>query len=543
MGAMSKKKGRVLHIQLEGELIEGRVGFSLMGRAPREELQRLTKVLRRATKDPKVRGLILSLSHIELGWSKATTLARAIAEFRETGKPTAAFIESASNIEYFLASHCETLVMPPSGNLNLHGLQAEVFFVKDLLERAGIDAELESVGEYKSAGETFTRREMSPPHREEVQELLEDLSHQWVDTVAKNRSFDRARVQELLDEGPFIAEEAKEAGWIDRVGTEEQCESVLEDALGSSITPVPHGRYRTGDRWWTRLLRFRRPRVAVIFAVGVIGSGEDRRSRSPRPVIGARTLGKLLKSVRESSRIKAVVLRIDSPGGSALASELIWREVELTREKKPVVVSMGDVAASGGYYIASAADGIVAEPSSLTGSIGIIGGKAVVRRILDKLGIHRETVAVQAPSNFYSPFHAFTTDEREKLSRHLRHYYEKLFVPRVAAGRGMSNEEVDEVARGRIWTGRQGKQKGLVDELGDLDVAVELAKEKAGIPPGKKVQILTYARRARLRHLLTGVPWGEAHFGGSGLGAIWDLLDLAASDEVLYLMPRVFRIK
>jgi protease-4 len=237
------------------------------------------------------------------------------------------------------------------------------------------------------------------------------------------------------------------------------------------------------------------------------------------------------------------VLRIDSPGGSALASELIWREVELTREQKPVVVSMGDVAASGGYYIASAADGIVAEPSSLTGSIGIIGGKAVLRRLLDKLGIHRETVAVQTPSNFYSPFHSFTPKERDKLQRQLRHYYEKLFVPRVAAGRGMTNEEVDAVARGRVWTGRQGKNKGLVDELGDLDVAVELAREKAGIPPSKNVQILTYARRARLRHLLTGVPWSEAGQNSNVLGMIWDLLDVASSDEILYLMPQVFRIK
>ena len=537
------RKPVVLHVRLDGELVEGRAGFGLFGRSTREELQAVTRIFRGAAEDRRVAGLLLSLSPLEIGWSKATTMARAISEFRGSGKPTVAFLESAGNIEYFLASHCETLVMPPSGTLNVHGLQAEVFFVKDLLERAGVEAELESVGEYKSAGETFVRREMSRPHREEVQELLRDLSDQWSESVAANRSLDRSKVLELLAGGPFVAEDAKDAGWIDRVAAEDQCESILEESLGAELPLLPHTRYRTGDRWWTRLVRWRRPRIAVISAVGMIGSGEDRRTRSPRPIIGARSLGALLKRVRDASRIKAVVLRIDSPGGSALASELIWREVALTREQKPVVISMGDVAASGGYYIASAADAIVAEPSSLTGSIGIIGGKVVLRRLLDKLGIHRETVYAQTPSSFYSPFHPFSTEDRDKLARHLRHYYEKLFVPRVAEGRGMSPEEVDEVARGRVWTGRQGKNKGLVDELGDLDVALELARNKAGLPPDKNVQILTFARRVRLRHLLTGLPWGEARRYGSALGTMFDLLDVASNDEVLCLMPQILRIK
>ncbi len=543
MKTMGIRRPVVLHVRIEGELIEGRAGFGLFGRSHREALQGLTRILRCAAEDRRVGGLLLSISPIELGWSKAATLARAIRNFRDSGKPTAAFVESAGNVEYFVASHCETLVMPPSGTLNVHSLQAEVFFVKDLLERAGVEAELESVGEYKSAGETFVRREMSLPHREEVQELLRDLSQQWSESVAANRTLEHSRVLELLADGPFVAEDAKDAGWIDRVAAEDECESILEESLGARLPLLPHGRYRTGERWWTRLLRWRRPRIAVICAVGMIGSGEDRRTRSPRPVIGARSLGALLKRVRDSSRVKAVVIRIDSPGGSALASELIWREVELTREKKPVVVSMGDVAASGGYYIAAAADAIVAEPSTLTGSIGIIGGKVVLRRFLDKLGVHRETVCAQTPSSFYSPFHPFSTTDRDKLSRQLRHYYEKLFVPRVAAGRGMSPEEVDKVARGRVWTGRQGKSNGLVDELGDLDAAVELARNKAGIPPDKNVQILTFARRVRLRHLLTGLPWGEAGRHASVLGRMFDLLDVASTDEVLCLMPQVFRIR
>jgi protease-4 len=233
---------------------------------------------------------------------------------------------------------------------------------------------------------------------------------------------------------------------------------------------------------------------------------------------------------------------MESPGGTAVASELIWRELELTRNEKPVVVSMGDVAASGGYYIASAADAVLAEGTTLTGSIGIVGGKLVARRLLDKLGVHRETLAVSSPSGYLSVFHPFNDAERERLRHHLRYFYEKLFVPRVAQGRRLSEQEVHEVGRGRIWTGKQAKSRGLVDELGDLSAAIELASRKAGIPPTQKIRTVTYARKVGLRHLLFDLTWSDAASVGA-LGTILDLVELTSSEDVLFLMPTYLRIK
>ncbi len=457
---MSKKHKRILHVRLEGEIVEGKAGLGFFGRPQRDELQRLIRVVRKAGEDRKIGGLLLRLAGPELGWSKAASLARAIGDFRRSGKATIAFLESAGNIDFSLACACEILVMPPSATLHLYGLQAEAVFVKDFLGWAGVEAELEAVGEYKSAGEMFVRREISTAHREELSELLNDLSDQMIDAISKGRSLDRATVAKLFDKGPYLAEEAVDTGLIDHVAPEDRCEALLEETLGTETILVPHGRYRVGEGWFRRALTYRRPRIAVLNAVGLINSGEARRSQSPRPVVGAQSFGALLKRARESRRVKAVVIRVESPGGTALASELIWREIELTREMKPVVVSMGDVAASGGYYIASAADAILAEASTLTGSIGVVGGKVVLRKLLDKLGIHRETVSVSARSTFLTPFDSFSSEERQRLRRHLLFFYEKLFVPRVAAGRKLTHDEVEQGGSRQGVDGPDGQRAG-----------------------------------------------------------------------------------
>ncbi len=544
MGRLKRKRALVLQVSLEEELVEGRAGISLWGRAPREDLRLLTRAIRRAAEDRRVGGLLLRMAHSRLSWAKAATLARAVQDFRATGKPTLAFLEGAGNIDFTVACACETLLMPPGGTLYLNALQAEVFFFKDLLDWVGIEAEIDSVGEYKSAGEMFVRREMSGPHREEVEALLEDLSDQMTRSIAEGRSLELEKIPDLLEKGPFLADEAAEAGLIDQVIHEDACKSILSEKLGAEAQIIPSGRYRGGDGLLRRLFSFRRPRVAVVYAVGIISQGEDRQSKSPRPIIGAKSLCQLIERIRNSPRIKALVLRIDSPGGSAVASEIVWREVELTRKEKPVVVSMGDVAASGGYYIATAADAILAEPSTLTGSIGIVGGKAVARRLLDKLGVHRETLSLGSSSGYLSPFHPFTEAEREKLRSHLRYFYEKLFLPRVAEGRNLSLEQVHEVARGRVWTGRQSKERGLVDALGDLDAAIELACRKAKIPPKKKVKVVGYMRRSRLRDIFSfGLPWNERAWGADILGPLLEHLELLSREEALFLMPFFLRIK
>ena len=559
MSREGRKKRLVLQVRLEDEVVETRAEPPFLARSPKSDLRRMTLAIRRAANDRRVGALILRFAHPEIGWAKAASLARAIRAFRSAGKPpkppkppkpVVAFLEGAGNLDYALACSCDVLIAHPGATFDLVGLQAESFYFKDVLDRIGIEAELDAVGEYKSAAERFTRRDMSEAHREAVGALLADLSEQMELAIAEGRGLSAERVRKILDDGPYLAQEALELGLVDRIGQEDACESHLRELLGVEVIVHPHTRYPTQDGWLRRMLGFRRPQVAVVYAVGVIAStGARRASPSPR-IVSPRGLGELLTRVRKSRRVKAVVLRVDSPGGAAVASDLIWREVARTREEKPVVVSMGDVAASGGYYIATAADAILAEPSTLTGSIGIVGGKVVARRLLDMLGIRRETLSLHRRAGFRSPTRPFTSDERAKLREHLRFFYEKLFVPRVAEGRRLSLEAVEEVARGRVWTGRQGKERGLVDELGDLEDAVALARQKAGIPPEQKVNVVTYAKRPRLRELLSvGVPWGAGNFAGlpglpaSSFSNLAELVAALVSEEVLFLMPWILRIR
>ena len=539
-----RRKRSVLQVRLEEEIVETRAETALLARSPKVDLQGATQAIRKASRDRRIGALVVRFAHPDIGWAKAASLARSIEAFRSSGKPVVAFLEGAGNLDYGLACACETLIMHPGASLDLVGLQAEAFFFKDLLEQIGIEAQLDSVGEYKSAGETFMRSEMSPPSREALRSLLVDLSDQLEHAIAKGRGLATERVREVFDDGPYTAEEALRLGLVDRVDQEDACESLLREKLDVDVVVVPHSRYRVRDAWLKRLLTFRRQQVAVVYAVGVIASGDHRRARPSTRVVGSRSFQELLKRVRESPRVKAVVLRVESPGGSAVASDLIWREVALTRKKKPVIVSMGDVAASGGYYIATAADAIVAEASTLTGSIGIVGGKMVARRLLDKLGIQRETIALSKRAGFRSPTRSFTVEERDKQRAQLRYFYEKLFVPRVAEGRRLELKQVDDVARGRVWTGRQGKERGLIDELGDLETAIQLARDRAGVAPEKKIRVVMYAKRPRLRELLSlGLPWGSVSFSGTPLAPLFDLLGPLASEEALFLMPWILRIK
>jgi protease IV len=553
---MSRKRGkrrRILQVRLEDEVVEVRSELPL-ARSSKVDLRRTTRAIRRAAHDRRVGGLMLLVAHPQIGWAKAAGLARAVRDFRACGKPVVGFLEGAGNLDFALACACGSLVMHPGASLDLVGLQAETFFFKDLLERMGIEAELEAVGEYKSAGEPFLRREMSPAHREALESLLIDLSQQMVGDIAEARGLAPERVKEILEGGPYLAEEARALRLVDHVDREDACERILRDELGSEVVVLPEARYASGEGWLKRLLTFRRQQIAVLYAVGVIASGEHRR-RGPSPrVVSSRGLRDLLERVRESRRVKAVVIRVESPGGAAVASDVIWREIARTREKKPVVISMGDVAASGGYYIATAADAILAESSTLTGSIGILGGKLVARRLLDKLGVQRETIALSGRAGFRSPTRSFSPAERERVRDHLRFFYEKMFLPRVAEGRRLSLDKVQAVAGGRVWTGRQGMERGLVDELGDLEAAIQVARTKAHIAEDQKVRVVSYAKRPRLRELLSfGVPWGSTgsltemtglgEMTGNPWSALVELIWPLVSEEVLFLMPWIVRIK
>ena len=530
---MAKKK-RIVDIRLTGAIADAPARFAFAARE-RVSVYELETALWRAASDDGVAGVRLSVHDPSIGWSKAESLHRALLATRKRGKCTLAYVTGADNVAYFMASACETIVVAPSAMLPLHALSSEKLFFKDVLTELGVDPQLEAVGEYKSAGEPFTRRGSSGSHREETLSLLNDLNDQFTTRIAEARGLSIDAVAAAVGEGPFLPEDAVAAGLVDLVEPEDFCETHLEEVLSAPVRFVPLARYHRPPAWWKRLLRWRRPRVAVVHATGMITSG-DGSGGAARGTAGARSLSELIAKLRSHRRVRAVVLRIESPGGGALASDVIHRELVRTAEEKPVVVSMGDVAASGGYYIASAASAVLAEGTTLTGSIGVIGGKVVVQKLMHRLGVVRESMALGANADTFSSLRPFTQSELSWYRRFIEHFYRSRFLAVVSEGRGMTIEEADAAGRGRVWTGRQARDVGLVDELGGLHDAIELAHERAGLSR-RRSRVILYGRRARLKELVPPPSIWSDVFG------TWQTLEELAREELLLLMPRWFRIR
>jgi protease-4 len=433
--------------------------------------------------DPRAAGVIVMLGGLETGLASLQSLRAALAACSASGKRVVVYVSQASTSLYYLASAADTVVMPESGTLDLVGVTLEATFLGDALKRFGVSGEFERIAEYKSAVEPLTRGGMSEPMREALNAVLDSVYDDLVAGIAAARGLDPDAVRRLIDAAPLSARAAAEAGLVDAV--------LFEDELGTylarggrppAIVPWPAARRRL-----SRPLRRRRGAraIALITLRGPIVMGESR-GRPPLPVplfrgevAGHATVARAVRAVERSRRFGALVVSIDSPGGSALASDLIWREIERVGRRKPVVAFFGNVAASGGYYVAAAAQRIVCEPGTLTGSIGVISGKLNVRGLFERLGVHREILARGDAATMASAFVPFSAEERRRLLVQTEVTYAR-FVDRVARGRGMTPDAVQAVARGRVWTGRQAKERGLVDVLGDFRAAVNAAKELTG---------------------------------------------------------------
>lgn len=451
----------------------------------------LYRGFRRGVDDPEVRGIAVYIRNAGFGFGKAEEFRRQLRAFSEAGKFVECYFETVGegtngSLGYFLASACDRIHLAPVGAVNLLGLYADSLFFGGTLEKLKVQPEFFAAGDYKSADEQYTRTE----HSEEAEEALSAALDGWfdllLDGIADGRGMDRERVRELIDRAPFTAREAMDAGLIDSLAYPDEFRSRIEELVGSTPRLVRLERY-------ARSHSFSGPRIAVVFAHGTIVRGSGGPTPwSAQVAAGSDELTRTLRELREDSSVPAVVLRIDSPGGSALASDLILREVELLARDKPVIVSMSDLAASGGYYIATKADQIVAEPGTLTGSIGVVLGRFATRDLeQETLGISRDPLARGDHAGLWrdpSPM----SEERASLVRKLMDPVYEAFVSHVAEGRGMSPEEVDLVARGRIWLGRDAHRLGLVDELGGLDRAIELARDAAGIDSDRSLRLVYY---------------------------------------------------
>lgn len=457
---------------------------------PDQSLTGLVMQFKKAKVDRRIKAILLDVNMSGVGWGKAEEIRDAIADFRTSGKPVYAYLEFGLNKEYFIATACDKIFVPPPGELFINGLAADVMFFRGSLDKLGIYPDIYQIGKYKSAGDMFTQKQMTDAHRDYINSMLTDLFDRYVNNIAQARKKTPEEVRALIDNAPYNAQQAKDAGLIDEAMYRDEVEKQLKTLLGQketdTLAAVRGSEYR--DVSPESLGLNKGERLAVIYASGTIESGSSQNSPSGEQSIGSDTVAKALNDAAADKTIKAIVLRVDSPGGSGLASDIIWRAVEQANQKKPVVVSMSDVAASGGYYISASAAKIIAQPSTITGSIGVVAGKPVMRGFYDWLGISNEYVLRGKTAGMFRATEKFSDEERAKFEEWIKTTYYRDFIPKVAKGRSKDPEYVDSVGQGRVWTGAQAKDRGLVDDFGGLDKAIEVAKELAKIPADKGVE-------------------------------------------------------
>lgn len=500
-----------LFLRVRGDLAEAEPSSVLGPFLPTAQptVRSLVDVLSKAKADQRIATLLVVPTGTPALWAKTQEVRDAILDFRASGKRAVAWLEYGGDQEYYLATACDRIYLLPSSPLDLTGLAAYDIFLRGTLDLVGVTPNLFRVGDYKTAVSLWTEKGYTPAHREMADSLNRDTFEQLVRGIATGRGRTLDEVRALVDQGPFLPEEALRAGLVDDLLYEDQLDDRGElgvDAEHSVEADVYRG-VRLGS-----LRLDRRPKIAVVYAVGTISSGRSGES-AEGPVVGSETLVEAIRTVRADEDVKAIVLRIDSPGGSGVASDVIWRELMLTRARKPLVVSMSDLAASGGYYIALPGHTIVAQPGTLTGSIGVYGGKFVVAGTFGKVGARIEGVEAGRHAGMHSAARPYREEERRKVEEQLAAFYDQ-FVEKVAQSRHATPEKIDAIAQGRVWTGAQARTLGLVDELGGLARALEIARERARIGPGVDVEIVTYPAKRRLVEFVPG-PWWEAAAPGA----------------------------
>ena len=491
-----------------------------------DSLRGFASALRRAKTDSRITSLVLMPGSLDSPyWAKLQELRDAVVDFRSSGKPVTAYMEYGSDREYYLASAADRIYLMPSSSLDLTGLASYEIFLRGTFDKLGAYPDFIHIGDYKTATNQLTEKSMTPAHREMAESLNRDMFAQLVKAIADGRKKPEADVRALIDEGPFLPKAALEAGLVDGLAYLDELDDQVPvlrrggDAV-DWIEAHEYGANADGVR-----LR-RRPRIAVLYAVGTIVSGRGGFDPTDGDLIGSDTIVEEIRRIRDDRSVRGIILRIDSPGGSSVASDVILRELQLTKKdnpERPIVVSMSDLAASGGYYIALGGDEIVAQPGTLTGSIGIYSGKIVYGGTLEKIGVTTEPVMSGANADIYSPLRPFSPAQRQKVEAFMRDFYNG-FLDKTAESRHKTRDEVHQLAQGRVWTGAQAKERGLVDRLGGLDEAIVAVKELADIDKDAAVETVVYPRRRTFYEALSD------QFGGSG-GASASLLRLITGTQ------------
>jgi protease-4 len=520
-----KSTAKVAVFEISGSFPEGPEQEGLFG----EISVSLNKILERideAKNDSKIAAILLQIRDPEIGRGKVDEFRAAIARVRKAGKKVYADVRDADSKPYLIASACDEIIMPESGTLAVSGVRAELTFYKDLFDKLGIKAEMMQVGAYKGAAEPFTRSGMSPEFRKQFELVIDNYYDQMVDLIARDRKLDRGKIKDLIDVGIMTAEAAKNAGLVDRIAYIDEFRKELAETLKvDEVTLVEdYGKKQvdtdfSGIGGFMKLMQTlmggesqekegKNKKIAVVYAVGVIMDGESSGGLFDEATLGGDTLAKAIREADANSKVAAIVLRVDSPGGSALASDLVWREV--VRAKKPIVASMGDTAASGGYYISMGAKKIVAERETLTGSIGVVGGKVALKGLFDKLGIKTESISRGKNSGWESIDEPFTPGERDVWMSSMQSMYRQ-FTSKAAQGRKMDLDHLrDDLAGGRVFTGTMAADNKLVDRIGTLDDAIAEAKSLAGLKADEPVDRLELPKPKTIIEQLFGNSAAES---------------------------------
>ncbi|KAB2633723.1 serine protease SPPA [Pyrus ussuriensis x Pyrus communis] len=498
------KKGSVLTIKLRGQVsdqLKSRFSSGL-------SLPQICENLMKAAYDPRISGVYLQIESLNCGWGKVEEIRRHILDFKKSGKFVVAYVPACGEKEYYLASACQEIYAPPSAYFSLFGLTVQSSFVRGVLEKVGIEPQVERIGKYKSAGDQLARTTMSEENCEMLTALLDNIYGNWLDVISSTRGKKREDIENFINEGVYQVEKLKEEGWITNIQYDDEVISMLKERLGvQKEKTLPMVDYRKYSRvqQWTVGLSGGKDKIAIIRASGSISRVQGGLSLPGSSIIGEQFIEKI-RTVRESKRYKAAIIRIDSPGGDALASDLMWREIRLLAASKPVIASMSDVAASGGYYMAMAADAIVAENLTLTGSIGVVTGKFNLGKLYEKIGFNKEIISRGKYAEVLAAEQrSFRPEEAEIFAKSAQNAY-KQFRDKAALSRSMTVDKMEEVAQGRVWTGNDAASRGLVDAIGGLSRAVAIAKLKANIPQDKQVALVELARPSpTLPEILSGI--------------------------------------
>ena len=489
------------------------------------------RLLQDAATDSRIKALVLEPRDVSAGWAKLEELRSDIVAFKKSGKPVYAYLRGAGSREYYVATAADSIYMAPEDELDVKGLRAELTYFKGTLDKLGVSMEFEHVGKYKDAPDQFTRTSPSPETLEVTNQILDQYYGDIVNVIAQGRKKPPEAVRAAIDQGPFIGKGAQEAGLVDGL--------IFEDEMFQKVGNLS----RISDRNYFRASSGSSgKRIALVSQEGDITRGGTTNPDFTETGITATGAIRVLRQVEDDSSIAGVILRIDSPGGDGIASDDILHEAKRLSQKKPTVISMSDLAASGGYFIAMTGDPVIAYPNTLTGSIGVFFGRVNLKGLYEKIGLKKENLTRGKFADIDSENGPLTEEQRAKLKKEIEGFYHG-FVQRVADGRKRPYDQIEPLAQGRVWLGVQAKQNGLVDELGGLDRAVEMVKERAKIPASEKVTLVTYPPKRSLFELLFNRSSDSEV--ESKLRAVLGKLPLRALGQggVMGLMPFTIEVK